>query len=205
MKTFKERYKFEIRHLLQQKGGFDYLPWPIALRLAMEADPNFTYRYEERADGNLFFPVNFTSPESTGFVKVTAVMHGRSLTENLPVMNHRNKAIPNPTSKDINDALKRCLVKVIACHGLGLSAWSREFPNPEEQAPCHQITAVHVVHDPPDGWTWEEVTRHCQEKGWPLPANLSLERLEKMKGVFEELGNRASFDDLDEAELSGTP
>ena len=37
----------------------------------------------------------------------------------LPVMDNRNKAVVNPTSRDVSDARMRCLVKCIAMFGLG--------------------------------------------------------------------------------------
>jgi len=44
----------------------------------------------------------------------------------LPVMDNRNKAVPNPTSRDISDARMRCLVKAIAMHGLGAYIYAGE-------------------------------------------------------------------------------
>jgi len=42
------------------------------------------------------------------------------------VMDHRNKAIVNPTSRDVSDARMRCLVKCIALFGLGFSLYAGE-------------------------------------------------------------------------------
>ena len=177
MKTFKARYNYDVRPLLQKKGQFDYLPWPVALRLAMEADPSFTYRYIKN-NGSLLSMIG-----DTGVVEVEATMFGKTLCENLPVMNNKKKAITNPDSKDVNDALKRCLVKVIACHGIGLAAWSREFPT------LMDSTA------PPTGWSWAQVAEYCKGKGWPDPATLNPDRLDSLIKYFvDKVG--VGFDDL---------
>ena len=36
------------------------------------------------------------------------------------------KSVLNPTSRDINDAKARCLVKTLAIFGLGLSLWEKK-------------------------------------------------------------------------------
>ena len=63
------------------------------------------------------------------------------MTELLYVMDNRNNPITNPTSKDINTALQRCLTKAMAFHGLGLYIYAGEdLPEGEdkEQAPKKQ-------------------------------------------------------------------
>jgi hypothetical protein len=51
---------------------------------------------------------------------------GKSMTAQLPVMDYRNKAIPNPDAFAVNTAMQRCLAKAIALHGLGLSLYVGE-------------------------------------------------------------------------------
>jgi hypothetical protein len=41
----------------------------------------------------------------------------------LPVMDHRNKAIASPNARDISDAQMRCFVKAIAMHGVGMGLY----------------------------------------------------------------------------------
>ena len=52
------------------------------------------------------------------FCTVTAF--GTSRTAQLPVMDHRNKAIANPDAYDVNTAMQRALTKAIALFGIGL-------------------------------------------------------------------------------------
>jgi len=48
------------------------------------------------------------------------------MTAQLPVMDYRNKAVPNPDAFAVNTAMQRCLAKAIALHGLGLSLYVGE-------------------------------------------------------------------------------
>ena len=50
---------------------------------------------------------------------------GKEMTEYLPVIDGANKAITNPNAMQVNNAMKRCLVKCIAiCTGIGLSLYA---------------------------------------------------------------------------------
>jgi hypothetical protein len=62
----------------------------------------------------------------TMMVFCTVTAFGKSMTAQLPVMDYRNKAIPNPDSFAVNTAMQRCLAKAIALHGLGLSLYAGE-------------------------------------------------------------------------------
>ena len=43
-----------------------------------------------------------------------------------PVLDYKNKAIPEPNAFDINTAIQRCLAKAISLHGLGLYIYRGE-------------------------------------------------------------------------------
>jgi hypothetical protein len=62
----------------------------------------------------------------TVMVFCTVNAFGKSMTAQLPVMDYRNKAIPNPDAFAVNTAMQRCLAKAIALHGLGLSLYVGE-------------------------------------------------------------------------------
>lgn len=71
---------------------------------------------------------------------------GKTMTMQLPVMDHRNKAIPSPDAFAVNTAMQRCLVKAIALHGLGLYIYAGEdLPAQEEPAPM-PITAENLAY-----------------------------------------------------------
>jgi hypothetical protein len=58
---------------------------------------------------------------------------GKSRTCQLPVLNHQNKAIPNPNAMDVNTAMMRCLTKCISLFGIGLYIYAGE-DLPDEEA-----------------------------------------------------------------------
>jgi hypothetical protein len=64
------------------------------------------------------------------------------MTAQLPVMDYRNKAIPNPDAFAVNTAMQRCLAKAIALHGLGLYIYAGEdLPDEDKvQPPKQSIT-----------------------------------------------------------------
>jgi hypothetical protein len=66
------------------------------------------------------------------FCSVTAF--DKTMTAQLPVLNHQNKAISNPNAMDVNTAMQRCLAKAIALHGLGLYIYAGEDV-PDEPTP----------------------------------------------------------------------
>lgn len=59
-------------------------------------------------------------------VECTITIEGEPYTESLYVMDNNNNAVINPTMKEINKTQKRCLVKVLALAGLGLSIYAGE-------------------------------------------------------------------------------
>jgi len=50
-------------------------------------------------------------------------------------MDHRNQAIKNPNAFEVNKNMMRCLVKAIACHGLGIHIYAGEDLPLEELPP----------------------------------------------------------------------
>ena len=57
---------------------------------------------------------------------MSVTIQGLTRTEILPVMDNINRAIPEPTATDINNSIKRCLVKCFALFGLGLYIYQGE-------------------------------------------------------------------------------
>ena len=87
----------------------------------MEYYPEATYIFEEPT---------FYGEEGSKTCDVTCSVFIGDLqrTMSLPVMTSSlpMKSIVNPTSRDINDAQARCLVKAIAMFGLGLHLWEKK-------------------------------------------------------------------------------
>lgn len=126
MSTFKELSKINVNAHTEKKNGLTYLSWAWAVSQLLEQDPAATWSYGE--------PVKFGD---TLMVFCTVTAFGKSMTSQLPVIDFRNKAIPNPDAMAVNTAMQRCLAKAIALHGIGLYIYAGE-DLPEEdkvQAP----------------------------------------------------------------------
>ena len=75
------------------------------------------------------------------YVMVSVEIKGVKYTEILPVLDHRNKAVQNPGSDQVNKSLQRCLVKACAMHGLGISLYQGE-DLPDDKSAAAELTAV---------------------------------------------------------------
>lgn len=112
---------------IEQKNGLSYLSWSWAVDQLLRADPSAAWCY---------------GPETrygagTMMVSCTVTAFGTARTMQLPVMDHRNKAIANPDAFAVNTAMQRCLVKAIALHGIGLYIYAGEdVPRGEATAPA---------------------------------------------------------------------
>ena len=105
---------------LEKKNGLSYLSWAWAWAEALKADSDATYRVE-MFDGKCFMDIN-----GTAMVFVTVTMFKKTMTCQLPVMDYRNKAIPNPDAFAVNTAIMRCMTKALALHGLSLYIYAGE-------------------------------------------------------------------------------
>lgn len=113
----------------EKKNGMTYLSWAFAVDQLLQEDPTATWEYPP--------PVMYGE---TMMVFCSVVAFGKSMTAQLPVMDHRNKPIANPDSFAVNTAMQRCLVKAIALHGLGLYIYAGE-----------DLPADSMQHSPADG------------------------------------------------------
>ena len=100
---------------VEKKNNLSYLSWAWAVDQLMRVDPAANWAYGE--------PKLFGE---TMMVYCTVTAFGIERTAHLPVMDYRNKPIPNPDAFAVNTAMQRCLVKAIALHGLGLYIYAGE-------------------------------------------------------------------------------
>lgn len=120
--------KINVNEHTEKKNGLTYLSWAWAWAEVLKHDPMATWKVESFGDGILC-----AMPDGTAFVSVTATIKGLPRNCFLPVMDNRNKAIPQPNAFDVNKAIMRCLAKAIAMHGLGLYIYAGEdLPEGEE-------------------------------------------------------------------------
>lgn len=123
--TFVRLAAINVNEHVEKKGNLSYLSWAWAVDALLRADPSATWRYAEPA---------VYADTMMVFCEVTAFGVARAI--QLPVMDHRNKPIPNPDAFQVNTAMQRCLVKAIALHGLGLYIYAGEdLPLGEEAEP----------------------------------------------------------------------
>lgn len=99
----------------EKKNGMTYLSWAYAVDQLLQEDPAAVWEYPAPAMYGETMMV---------FCAVTAF--AKTMTAQLPVMDHRNKPVANPDSFAVNTAMQRCLVKAIALHGLGLYIYAGE-------------------------------------------------------------------------------
>ena len=112
--------KKNVNDHVEKKNGLSYLSWAWAWAEALKADPKASYKVEMYGD-KCFMDIN-----GTAMVFVTVTMFDKPMTCQLPVMDYRNKAIPNPDAFAVNTAIMRCMTKALALHGLGLYLYSGE-------------------------------------------------------------------------------
>ena len=124
MKTFNELRLINVNEHTEKKGRFTYLSWTWAVDQLLQNDPTATWTFGD--------PVYFNESVMV-FCTVTAM--GKSMTCQMPVIDSRNKAIPNPNAMDVNTAMMRCLVKTISLFGIGLYIYAGEDLPDVEQEP----------------------------------------------------------------------
>jgi hypothetical protein len=112
----------DVSDRIEKKQNLSFLSWAWAWGTLMEHYPQAEYSFQESesaTDGSLMV-----------FCTVTIDSLSRQMW--LPVMDYKNKAIPNPNAFQLNTAKMRCLVKCLAMFGLGHYIYAGEdLPNAE--------------------------------------------------------------------------
>jgi hypothetical protein len=148
----------------EKKNNLTYLSWAWAVDQLLMQDPAATWSYGE--------PVKFGE---TLMVFCTVTAFGKSMTSQLPVMDYRNKAIPNPDSMAVNTAMQRCLAKAIALHGLGLYIYAGEDVPEEDkvQAP-KKVTPTAGAGET----LTDDVKQHIQDEAIEIIADIEMSNSE---------------------------
>lgn len=120
MKTEESVYmklrSINVNEHIEKKNNLSYLSWAWAVDVLLQNDPAATWEY---------LP-SFEFKDGTMMVRCAVTAFGKTMTSQLPVMDYKNKAIPNPDAFAVNTAMQRCLAKAIALHGLGLYIYAGE-------------------------------------------------------------------------------
>ena len=110
--------KIDVSQHIEKKNGLSYLSWAWAWGVLKQHYPGAWFRKHEDMGGLPYFK----DEHGYSFVRVTVGLDhtgDNDVTETMPVLDHRNRAIQNPDSFAVNNSLQRCLTKAIAYHGLG--------------------------------------------------------------------------------------
>lgn len=135
--SFVKLAKINVNDKIEKKANLSYLSWAWAWDQLQRADADSGFEYGEP---KMFGP--------TMMVYCTVTAFGKARTAHLPVMDHRNKPIPDPDAFQVNTAMQRALVKAIALHGLGLYIYAGEdLPEGVPDAKPSQITPTGGVWD----------------------------------------------------------
>lgn len=105
----------DVSKHIEKKQKLSYLSWPFAVDQLMRHDPQANWE--------------FHPPEMYGetmMISCTVTAFGKPVKMHLPVMDHHNQAVKNPDAFIVNKNMMRCLVKAIACHGLGINIYAGE-------------------------------------------------------------------------------
>lgn len=130
----------KVADKVKKKGSLSYISWANCWAMVKESFPDATF------EKHLFELEGRQQPymiDSAGyaFVMVSVTIKQQKHTEILPVLDHRNKAVQNPGSDQVNKSLQRCLVKACAMHGLGISLYQGE-DLPDDRSAADQLTAA---------------------------------------------------------------
>jgi hypothetical protein len=130
--------KTNVNEHTEKKSNLTYLSWAWAWAEALKADPAATFKVETFKRDQYTEEPFMTLPGGTALVWVTVTIFGKPMTCQLPVMDHRNKAIPNPDAFQVNTSIMRCMTKALSLHGLGLYIYAGEdlpegAPSPTEE------------------------------------------------------------------------
>lgn len=137
--------KLNVNEHTEKKGNLTYLSWAWAWAEALEADPAATFEVK------MFGDRCYTDINGTAMVWVTAVMFGKPMTCQLPVMDYRNKPITNPDAFAVNTAIMRCMTKALSLHGLGLYIYAGEDLPEADTSLIDKITdAIRDLHSKGD-------------------------------------------------------
>ena len=98
---------------LKHANNATYLSWSNAWTLLMQRYPWSTDEYKVKYLDNKSVEVRCTVTVSDGVDSFSRTMH-------LPVMDGKNQAIFDPSTRAISDAKARCMVKCLSKFGLGL-------------------------------------------------------------------------------------
>lgn len=118
----------DLTNKVKMKKDLAYLPWSSAWSEVKKRYPDANYKVYHQIMDELGNQRPWHDDGRTGWVEVGVSINGNEIIETLAVKDYKNQSIPAEeiTSVDANNALKRCLTKACAMHGLGLYIYEGE-------------------------------------------------------------------------------
>lgn len=133
--VFETLSKIDVSNHVEKKMGLSYLSWAWAWQTVKDIYPDTPNpkptKYQEMIIGKTGYNLTdrkvpyLTTPTGT-IVEMTVTIKGVDYTQQLYVMDNKNKAVINPTQAQINKTTQRCIVKALAMAGLGLNLYAGE-------------------------------------------------------------------------------
>ena len=96
--------KINVSDHTEKKNGLTYLSWAWAWAEVLKIDPQATWEPINFAGQGEAFQMLCRMDDATALVGVDATIKGITRRCLLPVMDHKNKAIPKPNAFDVNKA-----------------------------------------------------------------------------------------------------
>lgn len=192
---FKVLNSIDVSGKIKERNKLSYLPWASAWSEVKKIYPDASFDIKKQLLGNGVERPWFDDGKS-GWVEVSVTINGQTITEMLAIMNFSNKAIPADqiAATDANKAIKRCLTKAIAMHGLGLYVYEKE-DLPEEATKTIEIkSAIKDI-----------VARKCTtEKGRAKVGELCREAEKKAFPVISDEDIRGDYTKIEDLEILQT-
>lgn len=132
VKQLKKKYK-DKRTGQEKQFGLSYLAWAYAYKEMKRIDPEakeYPTMFELQLQNGQVIKVPYLWTPQGYFVEHTVIVKGHEEKEILPVLDNSNNPIKDPNAFQINNSNKRCFVKALAKHGLGLHIYvGEDFPD----------------------------------------------------------------------------
>lgn len=113
---FSRLFSQDLSDKKEDKGKFTYLSWTDAWEVINRLCDDVSYEIHD----------DISYPDGSLEVRCSVSIEGKTHMMWLPVKDHMQKAISNPSARQVSDARMRCLVKALAMFGLGLYIYQGE-------------------------------------------------------------------------------
>jgi hypothetical protein len=166
----------DVTDRIKKKNDLSYLSWAWAWQVMMENYPQTRYIFHE----------NEYHKDTTCTVHCTVMIDDLSRDMWLPAMKgFTNKAIENPSGRDIGDAKMRCLTKAFAMFGLGHYIYAGEdLPQTNERN--RPSRALELDPKPVQQLTKEQMDVHRAVEEVMISEIGGIKTIDELKGFWQD-------------------